>query len=78
MHETSVLGYYTSQVQATQDSLGRPSGGIGCLIKPSLVPAHVIQRTLNLIVLNTKQLVIIGTYFQPDRSAQVEISGEDR
>ncbi|KAJ9577008.1 hypothetical protein L9F63_006445 [Diploptera punctata] len=76
--ETSLQGYYTYETLATKGNMGRPSGGITCLIKPLLSPAQLIHSTPNVIVINANNLVIIGAYFQPERTAQeiIETLGE--
>ena len=69
--EISSQDYYMYETLATQGPACRPSGGITCLIKPHLTLARIIHSTPNLIAVNSKYLVIIGIYFQPEHTASI-------
>ncbi|KAJ4432874.1 hypothetical protein ANN_21513 [Periplaneta americana] len=68
--EVDLPGFYNYHVLANQGNMGRPSGGITCLVKPWLAPITVLKRTPNLFMLKTNCITIIGGYFQPEFSAQ--------
>ena len=66
----NIEGYYNSHLLATQGDRGRPSGGISRLLKPWLTPHKITYSSANILAIETKTLNIIGTYFQPNHSAQ--------
>ncbi|KAJ4426125.1 hypothetical protein ANN_26934 [Periplaneta americana] len=68
--EVDLPGFYNYHVLANQGNMGRPSGGITCLVKPWLAPITVLKRTPNLLMIKTNCITIIGGYFQPEFSAQ--------
>ena len=58
--------FYSIHSLAKQGLRERPKGGITILPKAKLSPFKVIQRSDNIMIVETKLGTIIGTYFQPE------------
>ncbi|KAJ4429269.1 hypothetical protein ANN_26272 [Periplaneta americana] len=64
--EWDANSFYAIHVLAEQSPLGRPKGGITCLIHPKLSPFQMIHKTDHILAIRTKTCCIIGVYFQPE------------
>ncbi|KAJ4425968.1 hypothetical protein ANN_27594 [Periplaneta americana] len=64
--EWDTNSFYAIHVLAEQSPLGRPKGGITCLIHPKLSPFQMIHKTDHVLAIRTKTCCIIGVYFQPE------------
>ncbi|KAJ4427011.1 hypothetical protein ANN_26810 [Periplaneta americana] len=64
--EWDANSFYAIHVLAEQSQLGRPKGGITCLIHPKLSPFQMIHKTDHVLAIRTKTCCIIGVYFQPE------------
>jgi hypothetical protein len=60
-----VDNFYAVHSRAKQGARGRPIGGITCLFKPHLQPAHIIYKGENIVVLSMEAVNVIGVHFKP-------------
>ena len=64
--EWSTDKHYTVHKLAVQGPMGRPKGGITCMLKPKFAPFKVLYKSNNALVVKTKLCVFICMYFQPE------------
>ncbi|KAJ4425363.1 hypothetical protein ANN_27978 [Periplaneta americana] len=64
--EWGLENFYSINNLATQSKLGRPKGGISCLITPSFSPFETQDKSEHILAIKTKICTIVGTYFQPE------------
>ena len=60
--------HYSISVMAEQGAMGRPKGGISCLIKKILSPFTVPHKSEHTLVVRTTICALICVYFQPELS----------
>jgi hypothetical protein len=58
--------FYTVHSKAKQRAKSRLTGGITCLFKPHLQPAHIIYNGKNVVAISMEAGNIIGEYFKPE------------
>ena len=58
-------GFYCINNLATQCNIGRPKGGITCLIKPKLSPFKMEYKSRHILMIRIRLCTIICAYFQP-------------
>jgi len=62
-----ILGFYGFHSLAVHSGgVGRPKGGISCLLKPWLLPAKIVLASAHYVVVAANNVNIIGAYFPPD------------
>ena len=64
-----IPGFYNIHVYVKKEAIGRPIGGIACLLRPQITLSKLIHSQENLIVVKTKYCTLISVYFNPDHSA---------
>lgn len=61
--EWSIKDFYVVHSFATKGEMGRPKGGITCLIKPALSPFKIVYKTENIMALKTTLCTLIAAIF---------------
>lgn len=67
--EWTINGMYTIHHFATQQRLGRPKGGITCILQASLSPFVTLYSSEHILLVKTTAFTVAGAYFQPDTPA---------
>ena len=70
MKDWYTQGFYCINNLATQYNIGRPKGGITCLIKPNLSPFKMEYKSRHILMVRTRLCTIICAYFQPELTAE--------
>jgi hypothetical protein len=65
-----INGYYSCHSFALKGETGSPSGGITCLIKPSLAPGDTLYKSQNVLIVRGKTVTMVGSYFNPEYTAE--------